>query len=204
MLDFFFFPGSTYSYLAALRIGGLARAAGVTLRWRPFDVRAIMTEMDNRFLAGKPVKYRYMWRDIERRAARHGLPWNGPPQHPVDPEREALRLATLAAMEGWGEDFAAASFRAWFAEHRSPGIGDTSAHVLAGLGRDPAGTLARAAAPEVSARIEAETAAARRLGIFGAPSFAVGEEIFWGDDRLEEALDWARRPWLGTPIAPVP
>lgn len=202
-MDFFFFPGSTYTWLSVMRIEALAALRGVPVRWRPFNVRAIMQEMDNRFLQGKPLKYRYMWRDIERRAALHGLDWNGPPEHPVDRNLEALRVASLAAAEGWGPEFARASFEDWFTHHRSPGVGDHTAQIITRLGRDATAILARAEAPENLARIEAETDAARKVGIFGSPSFVVGEELFWGDDRLEAALDWARRPALPTPMPPI-
>ncbi|MEI6160838.1 MAG: DsbA family protein, partial [Roseococcus sp.] len=87
--------------------------------------------------------------------------------------------------------------------HRSPGTGENTAGVITRLGRDAAAVLARAAAPENLARIEAETDAARAVGIFGSPSFVVGEELFWGDDRLEAALDWANRPRLPTKMPPM-
>ena len=206
-MEFFLFPGSTYSYLSVMRISDLASRAGVSVRWRPFNVRAIMVEMDNRFLAGKlagkPLKYRYMWRDIERRAARHGIPFTTHPAHPVDPEALALRVALVAAEEGWCEEFLRASYTAWFLEHRSPGTGEVTQQVVAALGRDAGAVLARAASPDITARMEAETEAARRLGIFGSPSFAVGTELFWGDDRLEEAIEWAQRPVLASAM-PAP
>jgi 2-hydroxychromene-2-carboxylate isomerase len=75
-IDFWFSIGSTYTYLSVMRIEAVARQSGVTFRWRPFDVSAIMIEMDNiPFSNKKPAKARYMWRDIERRAILHRLPW---------------------------------------------------------------------------------------------------------------------------------
>jgi 2-hydroxychromene-2-carboxylate isomerase len=67
-IDFWFSIGSTYTYLSVMRVGDIERQNGITFRWRPFDVRAIMTEMDNIPFTNKPIKARYMWRDIERRA----------------------------------------------------------------------------------------------------------------------------------------
>ncbi|WIJ25824.1 DsbA family protein [Devosia sp. RR2S18] len=101
-LDVFYFPGSTYTYLSALRGAALAEQSGLILRWRPFNVRAIMVEMDNIPFAKKPAKAAYMWRAIERRAKRYGLPWAGQPPYPVDPELKALRMATVATLEGYG------------------------------------------------------------------------------------------------------
>ena len=74
-LDFFYFIGSTYTHLAVHRAEGLAARAGVELSWRPFSVRTLMREQNNIPFAGKPVKAAYMWRDIERRAARLGVPF---------------------------------------------------------------------------------------------------------------------------------
>lgn len=189
-LDVFYFPGSTYTYLTALRATGLADLYGVALRWRPFNVRAIMIEMDNVPFAKKPIKAKYMWRDIERRARRHGLPWNGQPPYPVDPELKALRIATVASMDGYGQAFAEASYRSWFHGGKEPGVGRNTETVLESLGKDPERVVAQAMSKAVHEQVEAETETARALGIFGSPTFAVGQEIFWGDDRLEDALDW--------------
>ena len=76
-LDFFFFIGSTYTYLSVMRIEAAAAAAGVELRWRPFFLREILLEQDNSPFIGKPAKMRYMWRDLERRATRHGVEFAG-------------------------------------------------------------------------------------------------------------------------------
>jgi 2-hydroxychromene-2-carboxylate isomerase len=73
-LDFFFFYGSTYTYLTVMRIERAAAEAGVEVRWRPFNVREIMLEQDNIPFRDKAVKMRYMWRDVERRARGYGSP----------------------------------------------------------------------------------------------------------------------------------
>ena len=96
-IDLFLFYGSTYTYLTVMRIGALAAKAGIGVRWRPFNVREIMIEMDNIPFAKKPIKARYMWRDIERRAARHGLPFKLQPVYPVDPQLVATRVGVVAA-----------------------------------------------------------------------------------------------------------
>src|ERR687884_1789775 len=99
-MDFFFFYGSTYTYLTAMRIEEVTARGGVEVRWRPFNVRQIMIEQNNIPFRGKPVKTRYMWRDLERRAARHGLPFVKEPPYPVDPDNLANRVGVLAADEG--------------------------------------------------------------------------------------------------------
>jgi 2-hydroxychromene-2-carboxylate isomerase len=188
--DFFYFFGSGYAYLSVLRIAGLAERAGVTVRWRPFNVRPLMRE-NNVMLRDEAQKVRYLWRDIERRAALHGLPFVKPPPWPTEPDLLASRVAMVAAEEGWVEPYTVESFRAWYLEGQPLGTTDSLRRILPGVGQDAARVLALAGQPAAMARLEAETEAARKLGAFGSPTFAVGDELFWGDDRLEEALDWA-------------
>jgi 2-hydroxychromene-2-carboxylate isomerase len=192
-LDFFFFIGSTYTSLSVQRIDAVAAARGVAVRWRPFSVRTLMQEQNNSPFSGKPVKLRYMWRDIERRAARHGLPWAGIPGYPVDLQQLANRVATVAAQEGWCPGFVRACYDDWFLRHLVPGEPAQVRDVLGRLGRDAEAVIARADSEATLAAYAAETGIARAAGIFGSPTFRVGDEIFWGDDRLEDAIDWALR-----------
>lgn len=190
-IDFFYFFGSGYAYLSVLRIGGMAAAAGVPVRWRPFNVRPLMRE-NNVMLRDEVQKVRYLWRDIARRAALHGLPFEAPPIWPTEPELKASHVAMVAAAEGWVEPYSLESFRAWYLEGLPLGTAESLERILPRLGQDPARVLPLAAQPAAAARLEAETEAARQHGAFGSPSFVVGDELFWGDDRLEEAIDWAR------------
>ena len=189
-LDFFFFLGSTYTYLAVSRADEMARRHGVSFRWRPFSVRTLMIEQDNRPFVGKPAKPSYMWRDIERRALRHGIPFTSIPKYPVDTDELANRVATLAALEGWCPQFARAAYAAWFIGQRDPGEIGVLEDVLRQLGQNPDRVVNAANSAAMRERYAAETAAARTLGIFGSPTFVCGEELFWGDDRLEDAIDW--------------
>jgi 2-hydroxychromene-2-carboxylate isomerase len=190
-LDFFFFYGSIHTYLSVMRIEALAAPAQIEIRWRPFNLRAILVEQNNTAFARNPVRLAYNWRDIERRAARMGVAFAGPAPYPADPDLLALRVGTVAAAEGWCAAYTKATFAAWFLEKRTAGAADNVAHVLAGLGQPASEVLARAAAAEASERLAAETEAARGIGIFGSPTFAIGGEIFWGDDRLEDAIAFA-------------
>jgi 2-hydroxychromene-2-carboxylate isomerase len=189
-LDFFYFIGSTYTHLAVHRAQDAAERAGVALVWRPFSVRTLMREQNNIPFAGKPVKAAYMWRDLERRAKRLGVPFTQPPPYPIDAQELANRVATLAAGEGWCPAFTRAAYAAWFLAGEDPGAPASLRRILAALGKDADAVLAQADGAEVRARYAAQTDRARALGIFGSPTFACGEEIFWGDDRLEDALDW--------------
>jgi 2-hydroxychromene-2-carboxylate isomerase len=191
-LDFFYFIGSTYSYLAVMRAEEVARRAGVSLNWRPFSVRTLMREQENIPFSTKPAKLRYMWRDVERRAARHGLPWEGVPKYPIDAAELANRVATLAAIEGWCPEFTRAAYRTWFLDGRDPGEHAPLRAILTDLGKNAESVMVAADGAPVRDKYLAETDTARQLGLFGSPTFVCGREIFWGDDRLEDALDWCR------------
>jgi 2-hydroxychromene-2-carboxylate isomerase len=189
-LEFFFFIGSTYSYLAVNRAAALADDAGVGLVWRPFSVRTLMREQNNSPFVGKPPKLPYMWRDVQRRAARFGIPFDGIPPYPIDADELANRVATLAALEGWCPEFARAAYGSWFLDKQDPGRPEVLHAILEALGQQPERCLAAAGSDAVRDEYRAQTARARDMGIFGSPTFACDGELFWGDDRLEDALDW--------------
>lgn len=191
-LDFFFYLGSTYTYLSLNRAAKMATHAGVDLRFRPFNVRAIMIEQNNRPFVGKPVKLAYMWRDIERRAQRHGIPFGSSPKYPIDADGLANRVATLAALEGWCAQFTQAAYAAWFLENKDPGEVEHLATVLQRINRNPNDVIALANSQTIRDRFAAETDVARAMGIFGSPTFVYESECFWGDDRLEDAIDWCK------------
>ena len=190
-IDFFYFFGSVYAYLSVMRIGELAAAAGVTVRWRPFNVRTVMKDNNVAFRT-ETLKVPYMWRDVERRSATHGLPFQPPPVWPTDPELLHNLVGTLAASEGWGEVFTVSSFKTWIIDRMALGDRGSLERVLEPLGKDVDSTIDRAKSDLVQKLYSEETEAARGLGIFGSPSFVVGGEMFWGDDRLEEAIAWAQ------------
>src|SRR5829696_3500458 len=94
-----------------------------------------MIEQNNIPFRDKPVKMQYMWRDIERRAARYGIPFNGVPTYPVDPESLANRVGVLAATEGWCPEYTRATYLAWFLEDKPPGEPENLFATLRGLGK---------------------------------------------------------------------
>lgn len=190
-IDFFYFFGSGYAYLSVMRIGRLAAKAGIQVRWRPINVRPLMAK-NNVSLKSEALKLGYMWRDIERRASHHGQPFLKPPIWTTDPDLLANRVGIVAADGGWCEEYTVASFRAWYLDGYPLGTLESLAHVLGPLGRDLDATIALAESPETAGRYEAETEVALGYGVFGSPSFVVDGELFWGDDRLEEAILWAQ------------
>jgi 2-hydroxychromene-2-carboxylate isomerase len=192
-IDFWFSTGSTYTYLAVSRLEQVAAAEGVRFNWRPFSVRAIMREQKNPPFIGKPVKTAYMWRDIERRAAMYGLRAKVPAPYPLKEFDLANRIALLGLAEGWGKPYIVASYRRWFVDGQEPAMEPNLTASLAEVGQEANRVVTRAAGDDVVESYEDNTNQARRLGIFGSPTFAVGGELFWGDDRLDDALTWYRQ-----------
>ena len=190
-LQFWFELGSTYSYPAAMRIERIAAESQVPVEWKPFLLGPVFREQgwnDSPFNL-YPVKGRYMWHDLERICDREGLPLKRPTDFPRN-GLLAARVACLAVDAPWGPEFVRRVYHANFAEDRDIAAPETIGSILESLDQDPVSTMARAQAPENKERLRRHTDAAMGLGIFGAPTFVVGQELFWGNDRLEEALAW--------------
>lgn len=191
-IDFWFSIGSTYTCLTVMRLRAYARINGVKFNWRPFNVRAILVEQNNIPFAGKPVKAAYMWRDIARRADKYGLSVSVPAPYPLEHLPLANQVALLGMQEGWGEDYVVATYRRWFQDGHSAGNDPNLSASLREIGQDPDRVLEVAMSPATEDALAIETEEAKRLGVFGAPSFVVDDEVFWGDDRLDDAVSWAR------------
>lgn len=191
-LDFWYSIGSTYSYLTVMRIDGVGAASGVDVRWRPFNVRHVMIEQNNIPFKDKPVKTAYMWRDIERRAARYGLAPQVPATYPIAELVLANQVALLGMEQGWGPAFTQALYRRWFEQGQSAGDVDCMRAALAEVGAEADAVMTEAQTDRVVDALQAETEVAMALGVFGSPTFVVGREVFWGDDRLEDAVLWSK------------
>jgi len=191
-IDFWYSIGSTYSYLTILRLPKVARKEGVDIRWRPFNVRHVMVEQNNIPFKDKPIKTAYMWRDIERRAPRYGLSPKLPAPYPLSGLVLANQVALLGFEEGWGEAYTRVTYRRWFEAGQPAGENPNLCDSLVEVGQDPARVVEIAQSQEIVDALERETAQAMELGVFGSPSFVVKDEVFWGDDRLEDAIAWAK------------
>ena len=193
-VQFWFEFASTYSYPAAMRIEQAAEARGITIEWRPFLLGPIFAAQgwnDSPFNI-YPAKGRYMWRDLERLCAKHSLPLRRPSRFPRS-GLLAARIACAAEEAAWLPAFVRAVYRANFAEDQEISDRGVITQVLEAVHQPAAPLLERAETEEVKARLRARTEEAQRRGIFGAPSFVVADELFWGNDRLEDALDWHAR-----------
>jgi 2-hydroxychromene-2-carboxylate isomerase len=191
-ISFWFEFASTYSYPAAMRIEALAAQRGVKVAWRAFLLGPIFRDQgwnDSPFNI-YPAKGRYMWRDLDRICTAHGIPMRRPSQFPRN-GLLAARVACWFADAPWLPDFVRAVYRANFAEDRDISSPEVVARCLSVAGGDPAALIAEAQSAAAKERLRASTEEAIALGIFGAPSLTVGSELFWGHDRIEDALRWA-------------
>ena len=195
-LTFWFDFASTYSYLSASRITALTSAAGLRVIWQPFLLGPVFaaqgwtTSPFNIY----PLKGDYMWRDMQRRCDALDIPLVQPDPFPQNSLR-AARVA-LAALQAdphrGGPGFCRAVFSAEFGQGRDISDPATLADALDEAGLDPA-LVERAEDPGIKQALKEVGEKAAHLKIFGAPSFTIGSELFWGDDRLEQALGWAAR-----------
>jgi 2-hydroxychromene-2-carboxylate isomerase len=195
VLDFWLDLASTYSYPAAMRIGPRARDAGVEVRWRPFLLGPIFKAQgwDTSPFNLYPAKGRNMWRDLERLCEDLSQPFRKPEPFPQS-SLAAARVALVGLGQAWGEAFCLAVYRAEFGEGRRIDDPATLGALLTRLDIDAGPVLAAARSNETKAALRRQTEEAERLGVFGAPSFTTADgELFWGNDRLERALLWAKR-----------
>ena len=190
MIDFWISIGSTYSYLSVMRLKSVEETSGISFRWRPFSVRAIMHEQDNIPFVGKPVKMAYMWRDIERRARKYGFEPSLPAPYPLAEFDLANKIALVGESEGWCADYISAAYRHWFHAGHEPGSEPGLSDALREIGREPARVVASALTGRIEQRYKQASEEARALGVFGSPTVVVDGEVFWGDDRLEDAIAW--------------
>lgn len=193
-VEIWFEFGSPYSYPSVMRIEDEAARRGVHVAWRPLLLGPIFKSIGwqgSPFLE-QPQKMAYMWRDLERVCAKLQLPWKKPSVFP----RSCLlplRVVALAQDEAWVGEFCRAIMLRHFGEDRDIDNEAVVGDVLLALGIAPGDTIATAQSDAVKQALRAQTDRGRELGIFGGPTFFARGEMFWGNDRLEDALDWAAR-----------
>jgi 2-hydroxychromene-2-carboxylate isomerase len=193
-LTFWFEFASTYSYPAAHRIEALAAAAGVEVIWRPFQLGPLLHAQqgmtDSPFNV-VPVKGTYMWRDMHRFCGELGLPLQAPSRFPRN-GFHAARIVLADKTPGWAAAFTKAVYSANFAGDLEISEPEVLRGLIADLGADADSVLALANSDATKAELKANTTEAAELGLFGSPSFTTPDgELFWGNDRLEQAIAWA-------------
>jgi len=193
-IDFYFSIGSTYTFLSVTRILDVEQKHGVKFNWKPFSVRAIMKEMNNiPFPKDKQNKVDYMWRDIERRAEGYGFFAKTPVPYPLTQFDLANKLAILGLKEGWGVDYVQITYKRWFQENKEPATEPNISEICSELKLDKEKIISKANSEEIEKEFLSNTDSARKNKIFGSPSFIVNNELFWGDDRMEDAINWSKK-----------
>ena len=180
--------GSTYSYLTAMRIKEVVKKEDINLSIIPISIRQIMKSMDNiPFPPSKQTKVNYMWRDIERRAALYKIPVpKVPAPYPLKEFDRANLVGIVMNDKGLYLDYFKFTYEEWFLNGNEAGSKQNLEVTLKKLGLDLQETIALADTMEE--RYIENTKQALDFGIFGVPSFSFSNEIFWGDDRLEDAI----------------
>ena len=187
--------GSTYTYLTALRLRNVIEASGIKLDIRPISIRQIMKNMDNiPFPSSKKTKVDYMWRDIQRRAEFYSLPVpHVPVPYPLKEFDRANLVGIVMERDGKYLEYLEETYRAWFLDGLEAGSEQNLEKVSRIMGVTLQKVLDDASSNEILEIYERNTADAQTIGVFGAPSFEVGGEVFWGDDRLEDAIRFAKQ-----------
>jgi len=192
-IDFYFSIGSTYTFLSVTRILDIEKKNNIKFNWKPFSVRAIMKEMNNiPFPKDKKNKVDYMWRDIERRAKSYGFFAKTPVPYPLSEFDLANQIAILGLEEGWGIDYVRLTYKKWFQEGKEPAIDPSISEVCDELKLNKNEIIAAAKDQIIQNKYLSNTDSARNNKIFGSPTFVVNSEIFWGDDRMEDAIAWSK------------
>jgi 2-hydroxychromene-2-carboxylate isomerase len=196
-VDFYYDFSSTNSYFAAFMLPEVCKRAGAAMRWLPLHSAALFRGTGFDVMAMTPRKARYLWRDHARYAQVTGLPFRRPSRFPI---KTALTLRCVLAADhegGGGEkgakalvDFSQAVFRSYW--ERDEDIADAAVvgALISSIGLSPDAVLQRANSSEIRDELRAITEAAGERGVFGVPMFFVGNEMFWGKDRLDFVERW--------------
>jgi 2-hydroxychromene-2-carboxylate isomerase len=194
LIEFFFDVGSPYAYLAATQVRGIEERTAARVRWRPYLLGAVLKGSGNTMPAQVPAKARYMVEDLARWGAYYGVPIALSSHFPINslrPQRALVAAGKLA-----GEDaiprFALGLYKGYWVDDRDVSVPETIREVADGVGLDGAAILAATESQDVKDTLRAATEEALARGAFGAPTFYVGDAMFWGNDRLV-LLEWHLR-----------
>ena len=190
-LEFFFDVGSPTTYLAWTQLPKIAAEAGATIIWRPMLLGGVFKATGNQSPVNIPAKGRYMLQDLARYAHRYGVPMTFNPHFPIN---------TLTLMRGAAgyldtpqfATYVTAIFNALWVEQKNLGKPEVVADILRAAGLDPAEFERLVNDDGVKERLKGITEEAIRRGAFGAPTFFIGEEMHFGQDRLDFVAEASR------------
>ncbi len=184
VIDFFWEPGSPYTWLAANQIGKLAADTGTTVNWKAFLLGKVFQERKMSLPAAIPAKASYMFKDLARWSALYQVPFTMPKVFPIN-SMLASRVGTAAAMQGHGEQAALAIMGAYWGRGEDISQPEVVTAALEAAGLDASALLAATQTDAVKDQVRANTDEALKLGIFGAPTMVYQGGLYWGNDRLE-------------------
>ena len=191
-IEFWYSIGSTYTYLSTQRLAQIETENEVIFEWSPFSVRSRMIEMENVPFKSekKRDKIEYMWRDVQRRANFYGFDAKVPAPYPLKEFDLANKVAILGKNQGLIKEYTILTYKKWFLEHLEPGSEPNLSSTLKEIGLDSDNVIKQAQTDEIEQKYLKNTEMAKNKGIFGSPTFIVENEVFWGDDRCEDAIKW--------------
>lgn len=183
-LEFFFDFGSPASYLAWTQVSRIAREAGAQLIWRPMLLGGVFKAIGNQSPVMIPSKGAWMLKDLARFASRYGVPMAFNPHFPIN------TLTLMRGAAGYQDDdrfehYVQTMFEALWTQQKNLGKPDVVAEVLSAAGFDPAEFERLVSDEAVKERLKATTEEAIKRGVFGAPTFFIGSEMHFGQDRLD-------------------
>ena len=189
-LTFWISIGSTYTYLTALRLSKFICDNDFDISFKIINIRWIMKKMDNvPFPPSKPSKVNYMWKDIQRRAEIYQIPIPKiPAPYPLKYFDEANLYALTALEEGWFVQYLENTYRYWFLEEIPAGSDENIKLVCSINNIDYQSFKEKSSSSTVLNKYKQNTQLAYEFGVFGVPSFSVNENLFWGDDRLNDIV----------------
>lgn len=194
-IDFWFEFSSNYSYLSVMRIEDAAAKYDMRVRWKPFLLGPIFKSFgwDTSPFVFQKAKGDYVWVDMARQCSKYQLPWVRPTVFPRSSLLPA-RVALVGTEKDWMGAYCRRMMSLNFAEDREIDSVEVVTDVLEQLDLPAQQIITEAQSDANKLKLRQQTEAAKSKGIFGAPTFFVGEEMFWGDDRLNDALAMG---WLG-------
>jgi len=184
--EFWYDFGSTATYLAWTQLAALEAATGAKAVWKPMLLGAVFQAAGNQSPANIPAKGKYIFADFARFAKRYGVTLNRNPYFPIN-TLLLMRIAVVLQMKGDARflDYCHAAFNSIWVESLNMTDPVVAAEVIGRAGFDAQALIALASEQSTKDALKAATQAAVDRGIFGAPTFFVGEQMFWGQDRMD-------------------
>lgn len=184
-VEFFWEPGSPYTYLAATQIEKVASANGGTVIWKPFLLGKVFEARGMKMPASIPAKASYMFKDLARWAQMYQVPVTMPKVFPIS-SLNASRVAIAASQLGHEATAAKAILHAYWGEGLDISQPEVLISTLNKVGLDATEIMARTQEQSVKDQLKENTEEALKRGVFGAPTMFIGDAMFWGNDRLEQ------------------